>query len=402
MITIRTLVILGTLFLTASVCGPVAAQPSASPASVSPSATPASTPTSSPSPTLTATAAPTSDPTAAAFFTTHTRGWRPSGATLVVSEMKYTGPGPSDLTIVAVPADGSAATRLVTMRENPLPAMRPDGGALAVAVGRGVALWETNGSVRWLVAPDTAFGSGNPVWSPDGAFVYFGRWKMSTTGDLGEDLGIFRVRGDGSDLMSVVPGQPKGQSPPLVSVPRMVTKQNVLIWGRAYEGTSVEVLDLATGRKRTYDGGVADVAAWRDTQPRALIQHCTNTGCRGLVLWNDETGAKQQILSPDAQVHGADYAPTGGRIVVAQRTTEWGLDVIDGTSVARIAGSANAQWPRWMEAGVAYLWGPTDNGIGVIASEVRVVTPGGGGAPRTLYRSSANDYALFFRDIVGR
>jgi hypothetical protein len=182
----------------------------------------------------------------------------------------------------------------------------------------------------------------------------------------------------------------------------MVTKQNILIWGRAYEGTSVEVLDLATGRKRTYDGGVGDVAAWRDTQPRALIQHCTNTGCRGLVLWNDETGAKQAVLSADAQVQGADYAPTGGRIVVARRTTEWGLDVIDGSAVARIAASANAQWPRWVDGGIAYLWGPTDNGIGVIASEVRIVAATGGGAPRTLYRSSANDYALFFRDIVGR
>ena len=112
------------------------------------------------------------------------------------------------------------------MRENPLATMRPDGGALAVAVGRGIALWETNGTVRWLVRPDAAFASGNPVWSPDGAFVYFGRWKMSSAGDLGEDLGIFRVRSDGSDLGNVVPGQPTGQSPPVVSVPRMVTKEN--------------------------------------------------------------------------------------------------------------------------------------------------------------------------------
>jgi hypothetical protein len=400
-IAFRAVAILSTLFLTACVCGPAATQPSTSP-SVGPSATLSATPSPSPTPTPTATAAPTSDPTAAAFFTTHTKGWRPVGATLVVSEMKYTGPGPSDLTIVAVPADGSSVTRLVTMRENPLPAMRPDGGALAVAVGRGIALWETSGAVRWLVAPDTAVASGNPVWSPDGALVYFGRWKKSAAGDLGEDLGIFSVRGDGTDLRNVVPGQPAGQSPPLVSVPRMVTKENILIWGRAYEGASVEVLDLTTGRKRTYDGGVGDVTAWRDTQPRALIEGCTNTGCRGLVLWNDETGAKQQILSQDAQVQGADYAPTGGRIVVAQRTTEWGLDVIDGTAVARIAGSTNAQWPRWVDAGIAYLWGPTDNGIGVIASEVRIVAATGGGAPRTLYKSAANDYALFFRDIVGR
>lgn len=399
---IRAIAMVSALFLSACVCGPaVSTLPSPS-SSASPSVTPASSPSPSPLPTSTATAAPSSDPTAAAFFTTHTQGWRPTTATLVVAEMKYTGPGPNDATIVAVPVDGSAPTRLVTMRENPLPAMRPDGGALAATVGGGLALWETSGAVRWMVAPDTSVASGNPVWSPDGAYVYFGRWKKGATGDFSQDLGIFRVRSDGTDLRNVVAGQPTGQSPPVVSVPRLVTSQNILIWGRAYEGASVEVLDLATGRQRTYDGGTGDVAAWRDTQPRALIQHCTNTGCRGLVLWNDETGAKQQVLSDDVQVNGADYAPSGGRIVVARRSTEWGLDVIDGTSVTRIAGSANAQWPRWIDAGVAYLWGPTDNGIGVIASEVRTVAATGGAAPRTLYRSSSSEHALFFRDVVGR
>jgi hypothetical protein len=398
----RAITILSTLFLTACVCGPaVSTQPSPS-SSASPSATLASTPSPSSTPTPTSTAVPTSDPTAAAFFTTHTKGWRPVGATLVVSEMKYTGPGPNDATIVAVPVDGAAVTRLVSVRENPVPAMRPDGGALAAAVGGGLALWETSGTVRWMVAPDSAVGNSNPVWSPDGTYLYFGRWKKSPSGDLGEDLGIFRVRPDGSDLRNAVPGQPPGQGPPLISVPRMVTKQNILLWGRAYEGASVEVLDFAIGRKRTYDGGVGDVAAWRDTQPRALIEGCSNTGCRGLVLWNDETGAKQQVLGDDVQVQGADYAPSGGRIVVARLSNGWGLDIVDGTSVVRIAGSANAQWPRWVDANIAYLWGPADNAIGIIVTEVRTIAATGGAAPRTLYRSSSNEYALFFRDIVGR
>ncbi|MGH2472905.1 MAG: hypothetical protein ACRDG6_10955, partial [Candidatus Limnocylindria bacterium] len=197
-------------------------------------------------------------------------------------------------------------------------------------------------------------------------------------------------------------GSAPGVVPPTISIPRLITADNVLVWGRAYEGASIEILDLTTGRQRTYNGGVADVAAWRATQPRGLIQHCTNTGCRGLVLWNDETGAKQQLLSDDVQLQGADYAASGGRIVVARRSTEWGLDVIDGTSVARIAGSTNAQWPRWVDGSIAYLWGPTDNGIGVIASEVRTVAATGGAPPRTLYRSASSEHALFFRDIVGR
>lgn len=315
--------------------------------------------------------------------------------------MKVTGPGPNPLTIVAVPTDGSPPTRLVTINENSVPVMRPDGGAVAAVVGGGLALWESSGISRWIQSPDPAVGVGNPVWSFDGAQVYFGRWRKNAASDLGEDLGVFRVRPDGSGLAKVVGGQPAGQMPPSVSIPRIVTKQNILVWARAYEGGSVEVLDLGTGRQRTYDGGVADVAAWRDTQPRALIQHCSNTGCRGLVLWNDETGAKQQLLNDDVQVNGADYASSGGRIVVARRTTEWSLDVIDGTTTARIPGTSNAQWPRWVESGIAYLWGPTDNGIGVIATEIRTIAAAGG-SPRTLYRTSSNEFALFFRDIVGR
>jgi len=386
------------LVLTASACAPsVSTQPSASA-----SATLTPSPTPSPVATPTPTAAPSSDPTAAAFFTTHTTGWRPATTTLVVMDMKVAGPAPNPVTIVAVPTDGSAPTRLVTMSENSIAVMRPDGGAIAAALGGGIALWETNGLVRWIVPPDAAIGSGNPVWAYDGSYVYLGRFRKSTAGDVGEDLGVFRVRPDGSGLAKVAGGQPPGQMPPSISVPRIVTKQNILVWARAYEGGSVEVLELAAGRQRTYDGGVADVAAWRDTQPRALIQHCSNTGCRGLVLWNDETGAKQQLLSDDVQIHGADYAPTGGRIVVARRSTEWGLDLIDGTAVARIAGTTNAQWPRWVEAGIAYLWGPTDNGIGVIATEIRTIAATGGAAPRTLYRTSSSEHALFFRDVVGR
>ncbi|MGH2492562.1 MAG: hypothetical protein ACRDF9_13775, partial [Candidatus Limnocylindria bacterium] len=238
------------------------------------------------------------------------------------------------------------------------------------------------------------------VWSPDGATLYFGRIKTNPGAAFGEDLGVFRVRADASGLEKVLGPEPPGQLPPLISIARAVTVDNVLVWGRAYEGATLEIRDLATGRQRTYDGGVAELSAWRSTQPRALIQHCSNTGCRGLVEWNDETGAKQELLSNDVEVRGADRDPTGSRIVVARHADAWGLDLIDRGAITRIPGTANAQWPRWLGAGIAYLWGPVDVGIGISPlSELRIIPPAGGTA-KTLYRAAAPDTTMFVIQIV--
>lgn len=299
--------------------------------------------------------------------------------------------------LVAVPTDGGAPVPLFTLEGAPVVAVRADGSAIAAVVGNGVAVWEPSGRVRWLVKSDTAITS--PVWSPDGNTLYFGQMKTNP-GSFGEDLGIFRVRADGTGLERIVDPVATGQLPPLISIPRAAPTNDILVWGRAYEGASLEVRDLTTGRQRTYEGNVADLSAWRATQPRGLVQHCSNTGCRGLVEWNDETGAKRQILADDVQVHGADRDAAGTRIVTARRTDAWGLDIIDGSTPTRIQGTANAQWPRWLSSGIAYLWGPSEGGIGVVPlPELRIISPAGG-TPRTLYRAGAPETTLFMLRVL--
>lgn len=379
------------VLLSACAGSPPVTSPTATPTASS-NATPSTTPSPTPSPDA------TSDPSAAAFFTTLTTGWKPTPNTVIVSELVPVGQA-ALMKLVAVPTDGGAPVPLFTLEGAPVVAVRSDGSAIAATVGSGVAVWEPSGRVRWLVKTDTAVT--NPVWSPDGATLYFGQMKTNP-GSFGEDLGIFRVRADGTGLEKIVDPVPPGQLPPLVSVPRAVPADNLLVWGRAYEGATIEVRDLVTGRQRSYDGGVADLSVWRSTQPRALIQHCSNTGCRGLVEWNDETGAKRQILADDVQVQGADRDPAGTRIVTARRTDAWGLDLIDGTAISRIPGSANAQWPRWLSTGVAYVWGPSEGGIGVSPlPELRILAPVGG-TPRTLYRAAVTETTLFIIQVVTR
>ncbi|HEV8535792.1 MAG TPA: hypothetical protein VGR87_08750 [Candidatus Limnocylindria bacterium] len=375
----------------------------ASPGAVggSPSPTTASSPTSSPTAPPTPSPSPTSDPSAAALFKTLTTSWRPTTTTLIVSEIVPVGQT-ANMMVVAVPADGGAPTALVTFEGGVLFAVRPDGGAIAAAVGGGIALWEPSGVVRWLVPPDPAALASSPVWAPDGSYLVFGRFKPPPLGGSTGDLGIFRIQADGSGLRRIVEPAPPGQGPPTVSVARRVTQENILVWGRAYEGASLEILDLMSGRQRSYDGGVAELTAWRSTQARALLIHCSNTGCRGLVEWNDETGAKREIFGSDVGIQGADRDPAGARIVVARRSQIWGLDVVDGAAVTRIPGTAGAQWPRWLPAGIAYLWGPQDIGIGISPLiELRIVSPAGE-ATRTLYRVSAPGSNLFITDVVKR
>lgn len=385
------------LMLVACVPGPsdaVTGSPTATTSVVSPSPTPSRASSATPS------AAPTSDPTAAAFFKTLTTGWRPTTTTLIVSEVVPIGQA-AQIRLVAVPADGSAATPLVSLGGGPTLAIRADGSAVAAAVGGGVAVWHPSGVARWIVPPDLSTAVNGLVWSPDGATLYFGRFK-TPQGAFGQDLGLFRVRADGSGLEKVLGPEPAGAGPPTTSVLRMVTADGVLVWGRAYEGASVETFDLATGRKRTYDDGVADVVAWRSTQPRALIQHCNYIDCRGLVEWNDETGAKRDVLPASAVVGGADREPAGSTIVVARRTDTWGLDLIDGGVVARIPGTTNAQWPRWLSQGIAYLWGPAAGGFGAFPLPDLRIVAATGGASRTLYRAGEPGGSLFVIQIVLR
>jgi hypothetical protein len=114
-------------------------------------------------------------------------------------------------TLIAVPLDGSSPTNLVGLQDTAA-AIRPDGGAVAVPSAGGIAIWEPSGVARWLVPPEQTTVTQGAVWAPDGGHLYFGRVK-SVVGGSAEDLGIFRVRADGSGLQKIVDGQPPGPTP---------------------------------------------------------------------------------------------------------------------------------------------------------------------------------------------
>lgn len=367
------------------------ATPTQTAAAVVTTAPPASSPSPTPSP------SPVGEPVPG--ITTHTIGWRPSGPTAIVQEFTYTGEGPHEATLLAVPLDGSAPTRLFSTADRSIPAMRRDGSAVAITMREGegiggrIAVWETaSGSTRWLTPNETGVAAFNPVWSPDGRSVYFGQSRGE------EDLGLWHIRADASDLRRVV-GPRTSDAPPTVTIPHLITQEGVLLWGRAYEGSSLELLDLTTGRAASY--GFGELFDWRAEQPRALIGSCS-LGCHGLVEWNDVSGSKRELYSTDVMVQGAAREPGGDRIAAARFGPPWTLVIVqpDGPSQP-IPGSEGARRPHWIGAVIVYTW---DRDISeqiprTPPSEIRAISPTGDSV-RTLYRVGQADRTVHVIDVV--
>jgi dipeptidyl aminopeptidase/acylaminoacyl peptidase len=302
---------------------------------------------------------------------------------------------------VAVPAGGGAATRLIENLSEPGSwDLRRDGSALVAAVqpARSVAprlaTWDLRtGVVRWIT-PANAGSAFAPRWSPDGTFVYFGQYSATPP-----EAGLFRVKADGSDLQRIHDPLPRAK----VGIPQLVTEDGVLFWLQAFsgtEGSSLEALDLASGRERTV-GPCLAVRSWRPTEPAALLQTST-CGVIGpprnfdLLLWNGATGATTPLTDRTKQFsEGADWDPTGSRIVASLRAADGadlGLVTMDpgGAARATVPGSENGREPLWLRSGIAYVWSNIDRRVPepLFRSpyEVRLIDPARG-APRTLYRS---------------
>jgi hypothetical protein len=389
------------------------------PSFVTTSPTPTASPTgATPSP------APTSDPSVARHVRPLVETWAPTGTTVIAvvhSGTQRPGGGTQmgEFTLVAIPSTGGAAVPLITMREGAGFAFSPDGSHLAMSItvtpldaplpSSRLALWNLrSGILSWLSPEDPGGVAQAPVWSPDGGTVYYGAARYGSNQQL-SDLGIFRIRRDGGQPQQLLPALPAGM-PPLVSIPLRVTDEGLLIWGRAYEGSSLEVTELATGRQHMRLECAA-LLSWRPTRPRALVDApaCgTGSGGRAL-LWDEVSGEQKQLVDPSRERGaGADWDPTGTRIVLSTRATTrddpFRLVVSDAQGEGRrtVGGSEHARMPLWLRAGIAYVWAmpePDDPTLPFARLrppyELRVISPDGG-TPRTLYRSNDPIVALRF------
>jgi WD40 repeat protein len=258
-----------------------------------------------------------------------------------------------------------------------------------------IAVWDLrSGAVVWVTPNEPTVRHVTPVWSADGSLLYY---AAGTDASGAPDLGIYRMRADGTGRPELI-RRPDASSPGTRLI-GLTPDGAGLVWSSVRPGGTVTVLDLQSGTERAFEDTVAaSLEAWRTSRPRALVA----SGASGLqapttlTLWDDVSGAKRILLGPDLPgsptgVYGADFDPTGTRIVVVaySRIGEIegsALNLIDLNGLNRtvIAGSEGAQQVLWFRAGIAFARRSATGG-----TDLMIIQPAGG-VPVTLVSAAGS------------
>jgi hypothetical protein len=329
--------------------------------------------------------------------------WQPAGTTLVAVVHESTqrpggGTQAGGLAFVAVPTDGSPTTRLLSAPLGNGFDISQNGALFVLAVqvndsSTRLALWDARSNVStWLTPMENGVILRGPTFSNDSNFVIFGKSKADVGQGAAADLGLFRVR-----LSDRGVGQLHAEvRSPFFSIPIDHVSDGTIYWGRAYEGSSLEVV-LPSGSERAF-GDCANYQAWREAAPRVLVvPGGCGTGFRGaeLILWNDVNGEKRTIAGSSSElVTAADWNPDGNAIVAVMSPASGAapatLVTMDASGGQRktLAGTEHASRVLWLRAGITYTYAQPDaSGFGTKPPyEVRI-TPAAGGAQRTLLTS---------------
>jgi len=370
------------------------------PSSAATTTTPTATPPLSPSALATATTQPRPD--LATLFHPLVTSWRPVEPFLLIERSDAPG-----TTLVAVPLSGGAATPLVSL---PSPIglgydLRDDGSALVVALataantGR-IAIWDlAAGTTRWLTDEEPGVSNATPIWSEDGSLIYYAAQMYVAQTNRLADLGIFRVRSDGTGNTRVRAAEENG-----AQLRGLTPDGRGLVWARIRAGGSVEVLDLVSGQNRSFDETQsASVLSWRASRPRALVMVggcCAGRPGGSLALWDDVADSSKVLMgvqsAPSVAVTSAAWEPRGTRFAaaVAQSLSVAYFGSVfvydsDGRQLAPVAGTDGAQQVLWLPMGIVFTRAMDQGGVEI------VLTPVSGGTALRLYQGTG----FFIRSV---
>ena len=171
--------------------------------------------------------------------------WSPDGKHIVFMSDRDSRP---EFDVYRMKADGTGVERLTTGGTNWFPQYSPDGGRIAMHVGRDVHVLdlETRRLRRLTTDPDNGM---YPTWSPDGARIAFMSWRNGRTE-------IFTMNASGTDqqlLVSMPRGSaidprwsPDGERIVFVHVP----EETVHDAQRPEQTRMIYTVELSTGRMR--------------------------------------------------------------------------------------------------------------------------------------------------------
>jgi hypothetical protein len=400
----------GVLVIAAIVLAVVLAPQSPSNASPSPaaiSALPSASLTAPPSaPPVSSAPAPASSQPADLASLLHplVASWQPAGPFLVVEHSD-----PRGTTVLAVALAGGA-TPLVTLAGLVQLGydLRDDGSVMAAALmttarTSRIAIWDlATGTTRWLTEDEPGVQHSTPVWSEDGAFVYYAAHMYSAQTNTSTDLGIFRIRSDGTGKTRVRAPEENG-----AQLRGVTPDGRGLVWDRIRAGGAVEVLDLVSGQNRSFDETTtATLLSWRRAQPRALVMVggcCAGRPGGSLALWNDATGSSKILIgaasTPPIRVLSASWEPRGARfaaaIIESPTIDYFGTISIfdsDGRRLAALAGTDGTRQVLWLPMGIVFVR-PRDTG----GTEIMIV-PESGGQPSRIFEDATS---MFIRAVAG-
>jgi hypothetical protein len=314
-------------------------------------------------------------------------GWRPTGTTLVVARAVISG----DITLVAVPLGPRGAAGAPVPIVSFVPdrwALRADGGALAVSVWTGhgtrIAIWDVrSGVARWLTPDEPGISALSPLWSMDGASIYY-----LSTGDELRTAAIVRIGADGAGGRQLRAAEER-----TYSLDGLTPDGNGLVFTGGGAGGSVEIFDIATGVSRHIEYA-ARAASWRTRQPRALLMVggcCAGRPGGELVLWDDLALTSRVVAARgpagDPAWGGAAWDPAGTRIAAMRFDSsspyESSLVVIDtaGGAPQPIPDTRGAGHVLWLSEGIVFTR-PLRIGVEVM------LLPNGGGPAASVYQDS--------------
>jgi hypothetical protein len=328
--------------------------------------------------------------------------WSPAAPFLLIERSELPG-----ISLVAVPLAGGAATPLVSL-PSPLGLgydLRDDGSALVVALptaantGR-IAIWDlAAGTTRWLTDEEPGVSNATPIWSEDGSLIYYAAQTYVAQTNRLADLGIFRVRRDGTGKTRLRAPEENG-----AQLRGLTPDGRGLVWARIRAGGSVEVLDLVSGQNHSFDETQsASVLSWRASRPRALVMVggcCAGRPGGSLALWDDVAGSSKVLMgiqsAPSVAVTSAAWEPRGARfaaaVVESLSPAYFGsVSVYDaeGRRLAAIAGTDGAQQVLWLPMGIVFTRAMDTGGVEI------VLTPVSGGSALRLYQGTG----FFIRSV---
>jgi TolB protein len=195
--------------------------------------------------------------------------------------------------------------------------------------------------------------SGSPAWSPDGREIAFKQASGPIRDDLFENVGIFVMKADGSNVRRitqlVTPGLGEDLEPQWSPNGRKLVFWRTNVRTAPLEGIAVWTINIKTGRERRitpWELRAGDTPDWSPDGRRILfhsnIRGPEDVSANLYTIRPNGTGLKQLTFEQGGARNylGSSYSPDGTRITVGRRPAGEPADVYimrsDGTHIRQL------------------------------------------------------------------